>query len=143
MEDQEARFTALRRGIAALEEDVTKVQRKKADAEDLEAVSKKVSGVETESREKLSNLTSKLNEVERVLNSLVRSVDHLAEALEKQKEELAATPISAPSGTLGGSMTVWERIPKWCYLLMGMGLLALVQQGPGLVVKAQSMGLAS
>lgn len=139
MDEIEGRFAAQRRSMAAIEEDVTRLQRKKAEHEDLDALNKRVSTVETEWRDKSSNLTSEIAELRRLINGLIRSTDHLAESLEKV--QAATPPISAPSGTLANPLSVWERIPKWAYLLMGMGVLALVQQGPGLLFKVQGLGI--
>lgn len=146
MEEFERAVGSLRRGLATAEDDIAQIRRKKAEQEDLEAVSKKVSAVETESREKLSSLNSKLNEVERILNNLVRAVDHLAESLERTKEEVSSSPgvpsaRTAPSGTLDNTVSWWDRIPKWAILLMGMGMLAIIQQGPGLFFRMQGISI--
>jgi hypothetical protein len=127
-DDYHARIAAMRRDLTQLEQDTSDLRKKKASHDDFEVMSKRVSNFESEQREKTQNMQSDIHEIRRLVNSLIESVDTLSENLTRHKKE-----VSAPSASLNlNSVSLWERIPKWMYFLMGIGLLALLQQGPSL-----------
>lgn len=134
MDDLETaeRFKALRSEIRDLHDEVEKLRKRKANGEDVEAIVKKVSDIETEMRTKFTTLQSGNLELLSEMRKLTTSVEGL-----RSEVALQQTTVNTLKETNKGS--VWERIPKLVWLLMGVGVLALMQQGPTMWANLQGI----
>lgn len=134
MEEFHSRLTAMRRDMSTLETDVGDLRKKKANEDDLDVIAKKLSAVETESRERSQTLHADINDLRRAMLNLGEAVNNLNDSLTRHKRDFPA-----PSATLNTSVSLWERIPKWMWLLVGVGALALLQEGPAWLEKLRQV----
>ena len=132
-DDFSERLKALKREIRELSEDVEALRKRKANGDDVEQVSAKVTALESELRTKFATMHSDSQEIRNGLRMLIEAVDQLKVELNHHKRDIASELTDKQKGG------VWERIPKWAYLLMGVGLLSLMQQGPALWAQLQGL----
>lgn len=130
-EDVNERLKFLRRDMRDLEEQMEQLRKKKADNVDVEQIVQKVSALELEVRSKHQSQSAEANELREVLRRMETKLDSFHTELSHHKRDVEDITTNAKG-------SVWERIPKWAVLLMGVGILALAQQGPDLWARATS-----
>lgn len=132
-EDFSERFKALRRDIRDVQEDLEALRKKKANGEDVEQIAKKVSDIESEMRNRFASLQSGNSEI-------IGSVRKLTEAVEQLRSEVAnqKNQFNTLQETNKGS--VWARIPLFAWILMAVGIFAVLQLGLDRWAEIQRLG---
>lgn len=119
----------LRREVRELAEEVEELRKRKANTMDVEALSAKISAVETEVRTKYQTLHSDNQATHEALRRVVDSLDSLKSELTnfaRAKAELA-NDVEQLKQKKGAS---WERVPTWLWVLAALGAFAVLQLGP-------------
>jgi len=132
-EDISERLKALKRDLREMQEEVEALRKRKANGADVEQIADKLSNLETEMRSKMATLQSGNQEIHHAVKSLIEAIDALRADLNHHKRD-TAEELAAKSKN-----SVWERIPPWAFLLMGVGLLALLQLGPQLWLDVKNL----
>lgn len=132
-DDYSERFKALKRELRELGEDVEQLRKRKANGEDVEQIAAKVTSIETEMRTKFASLTSDSQEVRHGLQKLTEAIEHLRADLSTHKREV---------NTLQDQQKVsaWSRIPVFGWVLMAVGIFAVLQLGLERWAEFQGMG---
>jgi len=125
-EDLNERIKALRRDYREMGEDIDSLRKRKANGDDVEMISSKVVELETDLRARFASAQAERQEIRNVMRSVLESLDALRADLQHHKRDTAEEMKEKTKGS------VWGRIPPWAFLLMGVGLLALLQLGPTL-----------
>lgn len=131
-DDFNERLKAFKREIRELSEDVEALRKRKANGDDVEQIVAKVVAIEAEMRTKFGSLQGQNVEIQHALQTISTKLDALSQELSHQKREVKELGETNKGG-------VWERIPKWAYLLMGIGVLAALQQGPNMWAQLQGL----
>ena len=131
-DDFNERLKAFKREMRELTEDVEALRKRKANGDDVEQIVAKVVAIEAEMRTKFGSLQGQNVEIQHALQTISTKLDALSTELSHQKRE-----VKELGETNKGS--VWERIPKVAYLLMGIGVLAALQQGPAMWAQLQGL----
>ena len=121
-DDFNERFKALKRELREVAEDFEQLRKRKANGEDVEQIAAKVTAIESEMRTKFASLQSDSQEVRHGLQKLVEAIDHLRADLSTHKREIAQVQDSQ-------KINVWSRIPIAGWVLMAVGIFAVLQLG--------------
>lgn len=132
-EDYSERFKALRRDIRDVQEDLEALRKKKANGEDVEQIAKKVSDIETEMRSRFASLQSGNGEIIDSVRKLTEVVGQLRTEVANQRNQ-----VSTLQETTKGS--VWSRIPVFAWVLMTVGVFAVLQLGLDRWAELQGLG---
>ena len=132
-DDFNERLKAFKRELRELGEDVEQLRKRTARSEDVEQIAAKVTAIETEMRTKLASLQSDSQEVRHALQKLVETIEHLRTDLSTHKRELAQVQDSQ-------KINVWSRIPIAGWVLMAVGIFAVLQLGLERWAEFQGLG---
>ena len=121
-DDFNERFKALKRELRELGEDVEQLRKRKANGDDVEQIAAKVTAIETEMRTKLASLSADSQEVRHGLQKLTEAIEHLRADLSTHKREIAQVQDSQ-------KISAWSRIPVAGWVLMAVGIFAVMQLG--------------
>ena len=121
-DDFNERFKALKRELREVSEDFEQLRKRKANGEDVEQIAAKVTAIETEMRTKFASLQSDSQEVRHALQKLVETIEHLRTDLSVHKREIAQVQDSQKGN-------IWSRIPIAGWVLMAVGVFAVLQLG--------------
>lgn len=113
---------ALKREVRELSDEVHALRKRKANGDDVEQISQKVSQLEAEVRLKFGSLQSQNGEIQHTLQNVLTSLEALRSDINHQKREVNSLQETAKVSTL-------QRIPMWSWVLMAIGLFALLQLG--------------
>ena len=127
------RIKAIKRELRELGEDVEQLRKRTARSEDVEQIAAKVTAIESEMRTKFSSLQSDSQEVRHGLQKLVEAIDHLRADLSTHKREIAQVQDSQ-------KINVWSRIPIAGWVLMAVGIFAVLQLGLERWAEFQGLG---
>ena len=132
-DDFNERLKAFKRELRELGEDVEQLRKRTARSEDVEQIAAKVTAIETEMRTKLASLQSDSQEVRHALQKLVETIEHLRTDLSTHKREIAQVQDSQ-------KINVWSRIPIAGWVLMAVGIFAVLQLGLERWAEFQGLG---
>ena len=132
-DDFSERFKALKRELREVAEDFEQLRKRKANGEDVEQIAAKVTAIESEMRTKFASLQSDSQEVRHALQKLVETIEHLRTDLSTHKREIAQVQDSQ-------KINVWSRIPIAGWVLMAVGIFAVLQLGLERWAEFQSLG---
>ena len=132
-DDFNERLKAFKRELRELGEDVEQLRKRTARSEDVEQIAAKVTAIETEMRTKLASLQSDSQEVRHALQKLVETIEHLRTDLSTHKREIAQVQDSQ-------KVSVWTRIPIAGWVLMAVGIFAVLQLGLERWAEFQGLG---
>jgi predicted RNase H-like nuclease (RuvC/YqgF family) len=127
------RIKAIKRELRELGEDVEQLRKRTARTEDVEQIAAKVTAIETEMRTKLASLQSDSQEVRHALQKLVETIEHLRTDLAVHKREIANVQDQQ-------KINMWARIPVAGWVLMAVGIFAVLQLGLERWAEFQGMG---
>lgn len=132
-DDFNERLKAFKRELREIGEDVEALRKRKANGEDVEQIVTKVAAIESEMRSKFASLASDSQEVRHGLQKLTEAIDHLRTEMTSQKREV---------NTLQDQQKVnaWSRIPVFGWVLMAVGIFAVLQLGLERWAEFQGMG---
>jgi len=132
-EEVNERLKAIKRELRELGEDVEQLRKRKANGEDVEQIVAKVAAIESEMRSKFASLSSDSQEVRHGLQKLTEAIDHLRNELGTHKREV---------NTLQDQQKInsWARIPVFGWVLMAVGIFAVLQLGLERWAEFQGMG---
>lgn len=116
------RIKAIKRELRELGEDVEQLRKRKANGEDVDQIVSKVTAIETEMRTKFQSLSADSQEVRHALQKLVETIEHLRTDLAVHKREVASVQDQQ-------KINMWARIPIAGWVLMAVGIFAVLQLG--------------
>jgi chromosome segregation ATPase len=128
MDDDEIRdrLKRFQRDMTDLSEELVNFGKRKANADDVELVARKLGVLEEEVRVKFGSIHSDNQEIRHALRTLIESVDNLRSDLSHHKRETAEELKDKAKNRM------FANVPPWMWLLVGVGGLALMQLGPSL-----------
>lgn len=132
-DDFNERLKAFKRELREIGEDVEQLRKRKANGEDVDQIVAKVTAIETEMRVKFQALSSDSQEVRHGLQKLTEAIDHLRAELGTHKREVAQVQDQQKIST-------WSRIPVFGWVLMAVGIFAVLQLGLERWAEFQGMG---
>ena len=132
-DDFNERLKAFKRELRELGEDVEQLRKRKANGEDVDQIVSKVTAIESEMRTKFASLQSDSQEVRHALQKLVETIEHLRTDLSTHKREIAQVQDSQ-------KVSVWTRIPIAGWVLMAVGIFAVLQLGLERWAEFQGLG---
>lgn len=119
MEDE---IKLLKREIRELSDEVHALRKRKANGDDVEQISQKVSQLEAEVRLKFGSLQSQNGEIQHTLQNVLASLEAIRNDINHQKREVNSLQETQKVSTL-------QRIPMWAWALMAIGAFAVLQLG--------------
>lgn len=132
-DDFSERLKALKRELRELSEDVEQLRKRKANGEDVEQITAKVAAIESEMRAKFASLSSDSQEVRHNLQKLIEAIEHLRADLSGHKREIAQVQDQQ-------KISAWSRIPVAGWVLMAVGIFAVLQLGLERWAEFQGLG---
>lgn len=136
MSDIQEDINAMRRDMRRIEDDIADVGRKKANVVDIEPVVAKQSALETFTRTRLEALHSDNEDIRNILKRMAESLASIDDRLTKHKRE-TDTEIQAvkiEKVEKPASRPVSLQLQVALYILAGVGLLALMQGAPQMLL---------
>lgn len=127
------RMKAFKRELRELGEEIETLRKRKANGEDVEAIAKKVSEMESEMRSKFNSLQSGNAELLDGLKKLTSAVEGLRGEVATQK-----TTVNTLQETQ--KVSGWSRIPIIGWAMMAVGCFAVLQLGLERWAEFQGMG---
>lgn len=127
------RLKAFKRELREVGEEIETLRKRKANGEDVEAIAKKVSEMESEMRSKFNSLQSGNAELLDGLKKLTTAVDSLRSEVATQKSTVTTLQETQ-------KVSAWSRIPIFGWVLMAVGIFAVLQLGLERWAEFQGMG---
>jgi len=140
MDDIHDRETsAIRRSIRRIEDDVAELERKKAGHVDVEPLATKQADMDSFMRTRLNTIQAENEETRRILNNICVTLATIDDRLIKLKRDtdtevqLLKTPALPPVPAKAPGSGLPIQIQIIMYILIGVGILAILQSGPGAI----------
>jgi len=133
MDDDEIRdsIKRLRREVTDVSDAIVSFGKKKANTDDVEAVNRKLSGLEDETRVKYATIHSDNQEIRHSLRQLIEAVDALRVELSHHKRDTAEElKVKSKQDDQSRNFGTPLRLQIFLYVLAGVGLLAVMQGAP-------------
>lgn len=132
-------ISAMRRDMRRIEDDLADIARKKANNTDVEPVVAKQTSLEAFTRTRLEALHNDNEDIRNILKRMAESLTSIDDRLTKHKRDTdtelqsVKQPVapSAPPKTPGTGLPIQIQIIM--YILIGVGILALLQSAPNAV----------
>lgn len=133
MDDDEIRdrLKRFQREMTDVSETIVSFGKRKADTADVELVARKLGVLEEEARLRFGSIQSDNAEIRNALRSVGESLKALKESVDALHLDLTHHKKEMVEELKDKGRAAWfSKMPPWVWLLMGIGLFALLEIGP-------------